>query len=428
MPVRIVKGGTLIDGTGREPLEKAVIVIEGSKIAAVGREGEISVPGSNEVIDAAGKTIMPGLVDLHVHLSGIATAEAPKMAKDTYLRHLTASDGLKLVYATKHAWETLEAGFTTVRDCGFTSLHHGEELVPLREAIMNDAIPGPRLIVYGWVSMTAGHADMAFSSVFSRRTEDVADGPWECRKRVREFVRNGVDGIKTSSGGGVWGYGEERWWRNYTIEELTAIADEAHSFGKKVSAHCYTSSQVRNAARAGIDTMEHGTDMDQETINLILDKGLFYVPTLLTFSDRTIALDIAQGTPEWQISKLREAQEEAEGTFRKAHKAGVKIAFGNDMWNHLPHGQNAYGLELYVKAGQSEMEAILSATRIAAEALGLQDSLGTIEKGKIADMVVVDGDPLRDIKILQEKSKLVVIKEGRTIAVNGRHLHGIENA
>lgn len=407
---KAVKGGNLIDGTGKPPIENSVIVIEGSRITDVGKEGEVKIPSDAQVVEAAGKTVMPGLMDLHVHLGNVEGASTP----ETLLNLFKASPFLLLLYAVKHAGEMLEAGFTTARDLGMSNVMAAEPvwaarpMVALRKAIEQRLVPGPRLVVAGPFCMSAGHFDMLPS-----RYEDLRSPPngvWAVRKRVREFARENVDLIKIASGGGVAGEGEELWWRNYTVEELKAIVDEAHALGKKVAAHAYTANTVRNALEAGVDEIEHGSFLDEETIKMLVEKRTYLVPTLTTFH--------ATEKAEHMRRKKEEIKKMVAANFAKAYKAGVRIAVGTDIFlqEHPDpvHGDNAYELELMVRYGMPEMEAIMAATRNAAEALGWEHDLGTIEKEKLADIIIVEGDPLKDIKILQNKQKIRrVIKDGR---------------
>jgi imidazolonepropionase-like amidohydrolase len=285
-------------------------------------------------------------------------------------------------------------------------------MVALRKAIEQGLVSGPRIAVAGPFCMSAGHFDMLPS-----RYEDLRSPPngvWEVRKRVRELARENVDLIKIASGGGVAGEGEELWWRNYTVEELEAIVDEAHALGKKVAAHAYTANTVKNALKAGVDEIEHGSFLDDETIKMLVEKGTYLVPTLTTFH--------ATEKAEHMRRKKEEIKRMVAANFTKAYKAGVRIAVGTDIYlqDHPDpiHGDNAYELELMVRYGMPEMEAIRAATRNTAEALGWENKLGTIEKEKLADMIIIDGDPLKDIKILQNKQKILKVMKDGKIEVN----------
>jgi len=409
-PKKAIKCGILIDGTGKAPMRNSVVLIEGSRITAVGEEGEVQIPSDAVIIDASGKTVMPGLMDMHVHLGIVEGASGP----ETLLNLFKASPFLLLLYAAKHAREMLEAGFTTVRDLGMANVMSADvmwaakPMVTLRKAIEQELLPGPRIVVAGPFCMSAGHFDMSASRYENFRNPP--DGVWEVRKRVRELAREHVDLIKIASGGGTAGEGEEIWWRNYTIDELKAIVDEAHALGKKVASHAYTADTVKNALRAGVDTIEHGSFLDDEAIEMLIEQNAFLVPTLTTYH-------ITEKS-EYMRRKKEEVKKGVAENFKKAHKAGVKIAAGTDIYlqEHPDpiYGDNAYELELMVRYGMSEMESIMAATKNAAEALGREDELGTIEKGKLADIIIVDGDPLEDIRILQNKENILkVIKDGK---------------
>jgi imidazolonepropionase-like amidohydrolase len=251
-----------------------------------------------------------------------------------------------------------------------------------------------------------------------RDPNTTADGPWEVRKLARTYLRQGADLIKTSASGG-FGPIEDFSWRNYTVEELTAVADETHAVGKKLAVHVDSAQGIKNALMAGADTLEHCTFADDESIELMLKSGAYLIPTLTLSSDRTIEGCRRAGTySEAVLDKLRLIGEGAARTFQKAHQAGIKIATGADIYRSMrdQYGKNAYELELMVGCGMSPMEAIVASTGVAAEALGAADRLGTIEVGKLVDLLIIDGNPLSDIALLQEKSRiLVVIKDGRVV-------------
>jgi imidazolonepropionase-like amidohydrolase len=409
-PKKAIKNGTLIDGTGKTPLENSVVVIDGSKITAVGKVGEVQIPSDAQIIDAAGKVVMPGLMDLHVHLGNVEGASTAETLLDLF----KASPFLLLLFAVKHSRELLEAGFTTVRDLGMINFMSADAfwaakpLVCLRTAIERGLVPGPRIVVAGPFCMSAGHFDMSASRYENLRAPP--NGPFEVRKRVRELAREHVDLIKIASGGGTAGEGEEIWWRNYTIDELRAIVDEAHALGKKVAAHAYTADTVKNALEAGVDTIEHGSFLDDEAIQMLVEKKAFLVPTLTTYHITEKA--------DYMRRKKEEVKKAVAANFRKAHEAGVRIAAGTDLFlqEHPDpmYGDNAYELELMVRYGMSEMEAVMSATKSAAEALGLEKEIGTIEEGKSADIIILQGDPVKDIKILQKRENIrKVVKNGR---------------
>jgi imidazolonepropionase-like amidohydrolase len=409
-----VKGGLLFDGTGAQPVEEGVVLVKGSKIAGVGPSKDVNVPDGARVIDARGMTVLPGLMDLHVHIFQMIGAENP-------LERFLIPPSLSLLYAAKHARDLLEAGFTTVRDLVYPFPDYsGRDMVSLRKAIEHGLVSGCRLFVAGVVTSTASHLDVIRPAPL-REMYVTADGVDEVRKQTRACLAEEVDWIKTTSTGGMAGSMlNQPGYRNYTVEELEAIVDEAHSMGVRVASHSEGIVGCRSAVEAGIDTIEHASELDDELIEEILRKDLYVVPTMAPSHYRTDVL----GLPSVYLPKKlsgRSFYEVHLESQRRAHEAGVKMAMGTDCGYVFPPGKNAYELELYVRMiGMTPVEALLTATRNAAEALGRLDNLGTIEEGKIADLVVVEGNPLEDIKILQNPSNIrVVMKEGK-IEINRR--------
>jgi imidazolonepropionase-like amidohydrolase len=415
----VIRGGTLIDGTGKMPEEDVTILVEGDTISTIGKNS--TIPAGAQIIEASGKTVMPGLMDMHVHL-GSLFFPLPPGEDSQRLAMLKTPPTLKMLYGAKFAKDTLEAGFTTLRNLDTA------DYVSLRKGIERGLVPGPRLIVSGLVNQTGGHYDLVYPSTWPRSPMETADGIWEVRKLTRHLIyRLGADLIKTMASGGTMGEGEQPWWRNYTVEELKAIVDEAHAIGKKVAAHCSAPVGIKNSVEVGIDTIEHTGHvdrMDPSEFERLLEemkrKNTILVPTLAV-GWANVQSTRGEGVPEYMIEKAKASLPHATKSFRMLHEAGVKMAMGTDTVGHMPwlqHGDNAVELELMVKYGMTPMEAIVAATRNGAECAGIQDITGTLETGKKADIIVVDGDPLKDIKILKEKEKIhIVIKEGQ-ISVN----------
>jgi imidazolonepropionase-like amidohydrolase len=345
------------------------------------------------------------MIDAHVHLASVVGVDP-----DAATAILRTPPSLLVLHASQHAREMLGAGFTTVRDMGGLMIH--SEIVSLKDAINFGLVPGPRIMVAGWVEMTAGHGDIMnnWFPTWPRRPSDpfCADGPWEIRKRIREFARDRVDLIKTGSSGHP-PYTR----KSYTLEELATLVDEAHALRMRVACHSQSLEGSKHAAMAGVDTIEHGISLDDETMQLMIDAGTILVPTLsLTRPGADLVCGGVWPPPE----RLEEIHSLYMKNFLSAHKAGVKIAMGTDTFRILRNfwGQNAYELELMVKGGMSEMESIVATTKTGSEALGLEDKIGTIESGKLADIIVVDGNPLKDIRILQEKERIhIVLRNGR---------------
>lgn len=406
--IKAIVGGLLIDATGNPPVEDSVIVLEDSKIVDVGKRGEVSVPGDAVVIDAAHKTVMPGLIDAHVHLG---YPYFPNERRPVYII-LKTTDTYTILCAASAARKTLEAGVTTVRDlAGFA------HVVPLRDAVNNGLLPGPRILAAGWVMMSGGHLDLYYPLSWPREEGSLSDGVWAVRKRVREFVREGVDLIKTNtSGGTVCAEAKDSTqWRNYTEEETKAIVDEAHAFDMRVASHASGRLGVEIALEAGVDTIEHGYFLDDQLIEKMLNRNVYLVPTMALTEDK---YRLRPGMPEQDAETLRTARANAavkKKNFLRVFKAGVKIAMGTDAYLWIRPGENAFELATYVENGVSEMDAIMMGTRNAAGALGRESEVGTIEKGKLADIIIVKGNPLRDISVLSNNRNILKVFKGGTV-------------
>ena len=410
----IIHCGRLIDGRGGAPEHNVAVLIKDNLITQIMPSVHAPIGQRLAVIDATAETVMPGLMDIHVHLACVTDPQEPH----ALMSLLTTPPSLLTLHAARNARLMLEAGFTTVRDLAGIPNPANIEVVSLKRAIEMDLVPGPRIFAAGWVAQTAGHLDMISPFTWPRAPDATADGPWEVRKLARTYLRQGVDLIKTSASGS-FGLIEDFTWRNYTVEELRALADEVHAVGKRLAVHVDTAPGIKNAIAAGADTLEHCTFADAEAIELMVKHGQYLIPTLTLGSDRTLEGCRRAGTySEAVLDKLQLIGEGARETFQKACRAGVKIATGADIYRSMrdQYGKNAYELELMVRYGMSAMEAIGASTRVAAEALGIPDQLGTIEPGKWADLLIIDGNPLDDISLLQEKKRvLVVIKDGRVV-------------
>jgi imidazolonepropionase-like amidohydrolase len=421
----IIKNGFLLDGTGSPPVEDGALLIKGNRIASVGPSSEAKAPSDAKVLDVEGKTIMPGLIDLHMHLASVlldpTEVNFGTWAAQEYTWVKTPMT-LLLLNAVNNARLTLEGGFTTIREMlGYTN----HDNIALRKAVEIGLVPGPRIFTTGTVAQTGGHFDLAHHRhlrLYAQPPDWAVTGPWECRRKVRDHVGRGHNGIKTVSG-----HQAPIPCRNFTMEELTATVDESHAFGLPVTAHSTNDQSNLRAVEAGVDSVDHGgwnEVIGDESVEALKKSGTILIPTLSVTADKSIErckrmgrfTTKAQEESRWKTAKASEL------SLKKAYDAGVKIACGTDFYTTLaPYaGENAYELELMVRYGMSEMDAIVSGTKTAAEALWWQDRVGTLEVGKLADVLVVDGNPLKDIKILQDKSKLpLVIKDGR-IAVDRR--------
>ncbi len=414
-PVTAIHCGTLIDGRGGKPVKDAVVLIQGGRIAKVGVKGKLKPPPGAETVDCSRYTVMPGMMDLHIHtaMHNCMTFHNHRVAQFETMPHL------QQMYALFHAQNCFDMGFTTLRDLGMNGPYGllVNEMCAVRDAINAGIVEGPRMLIAGFTTMTGSHLELIQPRAMYRWGFNTADGPWELRKLARKNMLAGCDVIKTCASGGGGTDKEEPDIRNMTQEELDAVVDEAHALHKHAAVHCFTTSAQRMALKAGADTIEHMVFHDDETIELIKKSGTPVTPTLSHRTDHAIQLRREHGTAEFVLRKMKYLQPFCFATFKKMHKAGIKIAMGTDMGFEPNMGSNAAELEIYVKLGMKPMDAILTTTRNAAQALKQEKDLGTIEAGKLADLIAVDGDPLKKISCLQEKKNIkVVMKEGRIYA------------
>jgi len=387
----------VIDGLGRAR-ERATLLVQDDRIAAIGDDREVTVPRGARVIDARGMTVLPGLIDCHVHLCLGGDADV--------LRAIREEDpALTLLKAARSARTTLESGFTTVRDLGFRD----HSIFSLRQAIQDGLLPGPRILAAGLVvCMTGGHA---------RFIGREADGPVEVVAAVREQLARGAEVIKFIASGGVLTPGTSPESAQMTPEELGAGMAEARRAGRRVAAHAHGAEGMKNAIRAGAHSIEHATLMDDEAAALMREQGVFMVPTLSAIA-RTADCGLNCGIPETTVHKAQTMRARHEASFKKAHRSGIPIALGTDAgtpFNH--HGENAQELDRMVALGMSPMEALVAATASAARLLGIEHLVGTIEVGKQADLLIVDGNPLKKISLLRDRDRIVgVIQAGRFVS------------
>jgi imidazolonepropionase-like amidohydrolase len=400
------------DGTGTAPMPDTTIVISGERIAAVGPQRQLAVPDGAEVINCAGATVVPGLIDCHVHLTTNSTDSPIPSA----VYRSTTSQAHKLLDGQRNAARAAAAGVTTLRVVG----HRGAGEVELRDFIERGLASGPRLVVAPWwISMTGGHGDAFYPRQWPRQEWDTADGPDECRKLVRLQVRAGADFIKVMASGGLLSHGDKAEWPNYTSAELEAIVDEAHALGMRVAAHAHSVEGIKRAIAARVDSIEHGTLADAECIDLIASTGTFLVPTL-SITDWTTREGLARGVPADAVERMKRMREQHFTMFQKCIERGVRIAMGTDSSGTIcPFGEHTRELELYAELGMSAEQALLTATKNAADLLGMPD-LGSIAPGMWADVLVLDGDPLTDVSILRQKHLIrTVIAAGSVIAGTG---------
>jgi imidazolonepropionase-like amidohydrolase len=399
-------GGVLIDGSGADPASDTTILISDGKVEKLGHRDRVPLPRGCQVLDVSGQTVMPGMMDLHVHLIlGEQDLAIPSVGLAFGLADPWPLRGIKgLAYARR----ALEAGFTALRDVG----DMGHVAVSVRNAINSGIVEGPRVISSGqFLTTTGGHVDLM--PLWLRRTDEVsnvADGVDGVVQAVRRQWKMKNDWVKFYATGGLMDPEDKQ---EFSDEEMRALVQEAHSKNMPVCAHCMYAKGTLAALRAGIDSVEHGTDLTEEIVDLMVERGTFLVPTL-TAPDVIVNKGLEFGMPHWYIERMQSHRDSQLQSFKLALERGVKIALGTDAgFNAILHGTSATELEYLVRRGMTPMEAIVAATSTSAALLGKQDHLGTIERGKLADIIVVDGDPLRAIEILQDKSRItLVMKEG----------------
>lgn len=385
----IVAGG-LVDTLEERWIPNPVVEIDGERIIAVTANG--SAPDDATVIDLGDATLVPGLADVHAHLGWYAT--------DTNYSFLGVSHTDEAVRSVINAKVLLEAGFTMVRSTG----SNGYADVSVRNAIDEGRIPGPRLKVSGpSLGITGGHCDQnLLASQYEMKGEAIADGPWEIRQQVREHRKYGVDLIKFCATGGILSKGTTVGGRQYTLEEMQAIVDEAHTHGLKVAAHAHGPEGIRYAIEAGVDSIEHGSLIDDEGIAMAVENGTFLTLDIYT-SEYLVAEGANVGFLPEMLEKARVVNEQRYEIFRRAVEAGGRVVFGTDS-SVIPHGTNAIQFSRMVDNGMTPMQAIQSATTVAAALLDWQGETGAVAPGYFADIIAVPGNPLEDISTLEQVS------------------------
>jgi len=385
-PLLVLRAARLIDGRGGAPIAPAVVVIRGERIEAAGRG--LAVPAGARVIDLGSATLLPGLIDLHTHLTSTGIHWEDELLKTT--------PGQAALHGAQNARITLMAGFTTCRDMGPTWPFID---IDLRKAIDEGVVPGPRLLASGnYVSPTGGAGDARQFSIYVDVpiVKNLADGPDEVRKAVRTNLKQGADFIKILGTGAVLSKGAPPGGQQYSEEEMHVAVEEAARWGRHVAAHVHGTDGIKAAIRAGVHTIDHGSMMDDEAVQLLRTRHAYFVPTLYTSE----SISANPSVPESEKARSRQITEVKDRSFQLVLKAGLPIGFATDA-AVVPHGQNAREFGYRVRLGQSPADAIASATRIAAEIIGWSDRVGTIEAGKFADLIAVAGDPLRDVTELE---------------------------
>lgn len=384
----------LIDGTGSDAIEKAAILVDGEVVESIWKDGEFQGNEEMEVVDLTGKTVMPGMINSHVHILMEPVGDPfGLMVKESHTKTaLRAVNNLK---------KQLKSGVTFFRDLGGL----GYIDIELKKAVDEGLIQGPEFLASGKpVVMTGGHGwQMGIE----------ANGCDETRAAAREQLKAGADVIKIMATGGVMTPGVEPGSAQLTMEEMKVAVEEAHKAGKKTASHAQGTTGIKNAILAGIDSIEHGIFLDDEAIQMMIDHDVYLVPTLVA-PYFILKYGVEAGVPEQAVEKCKRIIGSHQDSFRRAHKAGVKIAMGTDCGTPFNlHDSSAYELKLMVECGMTPMESIIASTKSAAELLGINEKYGTLEQGKVADFIVLDENPLQNIETLlnvrdvYKKGKLV---------------------
>jgi imidazolonepropionase-like amidohydrolase len=398
----ILHCGSLVDGIGNAPRSQVSVLVEKNKIVAI-ESGYIEAQAGDKVVDLKTKTVMPGLIDMHVHIENETRRDQ--------IAYRVGSTTADVAYdAQRYANITLMAGFTTVRDMGGSGVN-----IALRNAINQGKVVGCRIFTAGkTIATTGGHGDPT-NGIKGNLTlpDEVSNGVInsedEARQAVRQRYKDGSDWIKITATGGVLSIAKNGRAPQFTDAELRGIVSTANDYGFKVAAHAHGAEGMKRALRAGVTTIEHGTFMDDEAIALFKEKGAYLVPTIIAGKSTADSAKIMGYYHPLVQAKALETGSYIQATFAKAYKAGVKIVFGTDA-GVFAHGKNAKEFEYMTEAGMPMMDCLKAATIVAADLLGMKEQLGSIEKGKIADIVAVEGDPIKDPKLMMNMG--FVMKEG----------------
>ncbi len=402
-PLAIV-ADRLIDGTGRDPVEAAVLVVAEGRISAVGPRSSVRIPDAAEVVEGDDLTLLPGFIDAHVHLAVQSGVD--------FTRLLMTRRSMLLLMAVPNAGVTLQAGVTTVRDAGLSP-------ASVRDAIDAGYFPGPRChMAVSILSQSGGHGDPTmpcgcelYMDCGMDVPDSVVDGPEMMRRRVREVLAAGADWIKLCTSGGVLSPADHPDAAQFTIEEIAVAVEEASAQGKRVMAHAMSTAGIKNALRAGVTSIEHGCLLDEEAIALMKERDAWLVPTLVAPRDVVAAAGQGRTIPEAMVEKARDISVRHMESFRAAVAAGVNVAMGTDSAVG-PHGGNLRELALMVEGGMTPLDAIAASTLAPARLLRRDGEIGTLEPGKLADVVAVRGDPLADIALLADADRIRFVLKG----------------
>jgi imidazolonepropionase-like amidohydrolase len=398
-----VKAGRVLDVRTGQYAANQIIWIENGRIKEIGAASELAgkLPKDARIIDLSKDTVLPGLIDCHTHLTMSPWTLGPAGLRMSYPR--------QALLGARNARVTLEAGFTTVRNVGAS----GYSDIALRDAINAGDVPGPRMLASGPpLSITGGHADENFlAPQFNAFSDGVADGQDAVIHKVRENIKYGADVIKFMATGGVLSEGDNPALEQYSPEEMRAIVETAHGLGRKVAAHAHGALGIKNAVLAGVDSIEHGSFVNEEDIQLMKQHGTYLVPTLYLmdwFMENYRSLGLSEGV----VAKAKLVMPAARENVARAFKEGVKVAFGTDAAVY-PHGLNAHEFPVMVSLGLTNLQAIQAATVNAADLLGWSDRVGTLEPGKFGDLIAVQGDPMHDTSVLEHVT--FVMKGGEVV-------------
>jgi imidazolonepropionase-like amidohydrolase len=399
----IIHAGHMLDVKTGKMLDNVTVSMEGDKVTGVysGQKSPAEGQAGARVINLPNATLLPGLIDAHTHLT---------FDPNFGYQELGVSIPKEALIGAKNARITLEAGFTTVRNVGAS----GYTDIALRDAINEGMVPGPRIMASGpALSITGGHCDQNLLPYeWHAKSDGAADGVEGVQHKVREIIKYGADVIKVCATGGVLSKGDDPRASQYTLEEMKAIVADAHRLGRKVAAHAHGAQGIAWAAEAGVDSIEHGSYIDDAAIKIMKERGTYLVPTMY-LADWMRENAVKIGLPAMYAEKMKSVTAASRQNLRHAFESGVKVAFGTDAAVY-PHGLNAHEFAVYVQQGMTPIQAIQTATVNAADLLGWSDRIGTLEQGKFADIVAVNGDPLKDVTLLQSP---VFVMKGGTVYV-----------
>jgi imidazolonepropionase-like amidohydrolase len=399
----VIHAGHMLDVKIGKMLDNVTIAIEGDKVTGVssGQNSPAEGQAGARVINLPNATLLPGLIDVHTHLT---------LDPNFGYQELGVSIPKQALIGAKNARITLEAGFTTVRNVGAS----GYTDIALRDAINEGMVPGPRIMASGpALSITGGHCDQNLLPYeWHAKSDGAADGVEGVQHKVREIIKYGADVIKVCATGGVLSKGDDPRASQYTLEEMKAIVADAHRLGRKVAAHAHGAQGIAWASEAGVDSIEHGSYIDDAAIKVMKERGTYLVPTMY-LADWMRENAVKIGLPAMYAEKMKSVTAASRQNLKRAFESGVKVAFGTDAAVY-PHGLNAHEFAIYVQQGMTSIQAIQTATVNAADLLGWSDRIGTLEKGKFADIIAVSGDPLKDVTLLQSP---VFVMKGGTVYV-----------